>query len=112
MNLNPKVFIHEITCQMLYRMGLRTNGDEYKSIGTHWIALYVNGNNVTYFDSLGVENIPKETKRFIESKNIRTNIVRILAYDSCEYFCIIFIDFMFPGKILVDVMNILTTQFQ
>ena len=30
-----KVFIHEITCQMLYRMGLRTNGDEYKSIGTH-----------------------------------------------------------------------------
>ena len=23
--------------------------DEYKSIGTHWIALCVNGNNVTYF---------------------------------------------------------------
>ena len=27
------------------------NLDEYKSIGTHWIALYVNGNNVIYFDS-------------------------------------------------------------
>ena len=27
-----------------------TNLDEYKSIGTPWIALYVNGNNVTYFD--------------------------------------------------------------
>ena len=27
-----------------------TNLDEYKSIGTHWIALYVNGNNETYFD--------------------------------------------------------------
>ena len=25
--------------------------DEYESIRTHWIALYVNGNNVTYFDS-------------------------------------------------------------
>ena len=35
------------------------NLDEYKSIGTHWIALYVNGNNriascnAIYFDSFG-----------------------------------------------------------
>ena len=36
------------------------NLDEYESIGTHWIALYVNDNNVTYFDSYGVEYIPKE----------------------------------------------------
>ena len=35
------------------------NFDEYESIGTHWIALYVNVKNVTYFDSFGVENIPK-----------------------------------------------------
>ena len=25
-------------------------------IGTYWIALYVNDNNVTYFDSFAVEN--------------------------------------------------------
>ena len=36
------------------------NLDEYESIGTHWIALYVNNNNVTYFDNFGVEHIPKE----------------------------------------------------
>ena len=36
------------------------NFDEYESIGTHWIALYVNAKNVAYFDSFGVENIPKE----------------------------------------------------
>ena len=35
------------------------NLDEYKSVGTHWITLYVNGDNVTYFDSFGVEYIPK-----------------------------------------------------
>ena len=36
------------------------NLDEYESIGTHWIALYVNAENVTYFDSFEVEHIPKE----------------------------------------------------
>ena len=34
--------------------------NEFKSIGTHWIALYVNGKNIIYFDSLEVEHIPKE----------------------------------------------------
>ena len=38
------------------------NLDEYESIGTHWIALYFNDNNVTYFDSFGVKHIPKEIK--------------------------------------------------
>ena len=45
------------------------NLDEFKSIGTHWIALYVNANNIIYFDSFGVEHIPEEIKKFIE-KNI------------------------------------------
>ena len=29
-------------------------------IKTHWIALYVNGDNVTYLDSFGVEYNSKE----------------------------------------------------
>ena len=37
-----------------------TNLYEYFDIRTHWIALYVLNNNVTYFDSFGVEHIPKE----------------------------------------------------
>ena len=70
--------------------------DEYRSIVTHWIALYVNGNNVTYFESFGVEHIPKEIRKFIGNKNIITNIYRIQAYDSimCGYCYIGFIDFM------------------
>ena len=36
------------------------NLDEYKSMGTYRITLYVNDNNVTYFDSFGVEHIPKQ----------------------------------------------------
>ena len=40
--------------------GYIINLDEYESAATHWIALSVNGDNVTYFDSFGVEHIPKE----------------------------------------------------
>ena len=58
------------------------NLSEYKSIGTHWMTLYVNAKNVTYFDSFGVENIPKEIRKFIRNKNITKNIYRIWAYDS------------------------------
>ena len=32
------------------------NLDEYSDIGTHWVALCVNNNDVTYFDSFGVEH--------------------------------------------------------
>ena len=58
-------------------------------------------NNVTYFDSFGVEHIPKEIKTFINNKNITTNIFRIQAYDSImyRYFCIVFIDFMLKGRL-------------
>ena len=35
------------------------NLDEYESVGTHWIALYINAKNVTYFNSVGVEHILK-----------------------------------------------------
>ena len=44
------------------------NLDEYSDIGTHWVALHVNNDNVTYFDSFGVEHIPKEIKTFIYNK--------------------------------------------
>ena len=35
------------------------NLDEYSDIGTPWVALYVQNNNVTYFDSFDVEHILK-----------------------------------------------------
>ena len=73
----------------------------------------VDNNDVTYFDSFGVEDIPKEIKTFNNNdnnnnKNITTNIFRIQAYDSimCGYFCIRFIDFMLAGKKLTDYTNL------
>ena len=68
------------------------NLDEYENTGTHWISLFVklkyttessSSERIFYFDSFGVEYIPKEINKFI-------NIFRIQAYNSimCGYFCI------------------------
>ena len=56
MNLNLMVFIQEIIYLKKKDGAFMINLDEYESIGTHWIALYVNGNNrrescdAIYFD--------------------------------------------------------------
>ena len=88
------------------------NLDEYYDIRTHWIALYVNNKTVTYFDSFGIEHIPKEVKKFIGNRNIISNIYRIQNYDSviCGYFCIGFVDHMFKGKNLTDYANLFSTN--
>ena len=52
------------------------NLDENESIETHWIALHVNNNDITYFR---VENIPKKKRKLIGNKNIIKNI-----YSKCR----------------------------
>ena len=70
--------------------------------------MYVKNNDITYFESLGVEHIPKEIIKLIGSKNVIANIFRIQGYDSimCGNFCIGFIDFMLAGKRLTDYTNL------
>ena len=84
------------------------NLDEYENIDTHWIALFVKPKYTVYFDSFGVEHIPKEINKFIGNKEIKASIFRLQAYDSimCGYFCIEFTNYMFDGKSLID-FNIL-----
>ena len=84
------------------------NLQEYSDTGTHWVVLNVQNNDVTYFNSFGVEHIPKEIITFIINKIIKTNIFRIQAYDSvmCGYFCIGFIDFMLAEKALIEFTNL------
>ena len=84
------------------------NLDKHSDIGTHWIALYVKNNDVTFCDSFGVEHIPVETIKFIGLKNVTANIFRIQAYDSiiCGYFCIEFVNFMLKVKTLTEYTNL------
>ena len=74
--------------------------------------MYALNDNVTFFDSFGVEHIPKETKIFTGNKNIQKKIFRMQAYDSviCGYFCIGFIDFMLKGTSLTDFTNFFSSN--
>ena len=92
------------------------NLDEYENTGTHWVALFVKPKCTVYFDSFGIEHIPKEINKFINNDTtkssslarIKSNIFRIQAYDStmCGYFCIEFINYMLKGKALLDYTNL------
>ena len=76
------------------------NLDEYADVGTHWIALFCNRNEIVYFGSFGVEHVPEEIKEFLGSKNIIANIFGVQTNNSvmCGSFCNRFIDFMLAGK--------------
>ena len=77
----------------------------------------VKTNEVIYFDSFGVDHIPKEINKFIDNSDtikpsslerIKSNIFRIQAYDSimCGYFCIEFINYILKGKTLLEYTNL------
>ena len=70
--------------------------------------MYSSNSKIIYFDSFGVEHIPKEIKKFRENKNVTINIFRTQAYNliTCGYFCIGFIDFMLIGKSLTELTNL------
>ena len=61
------------------------NLDEYENTGTHWVSLFVKPKYTVYFDSFGIEHIPKEINKFIGNKKIKASIFRIQAYDSIMY---------------------------
>ena len=78
MNLN--LIVYSINTSPKIKDGAYViNLDEYESVVTHWIALYMNVNNLIYFDSFLVEHILKEIKNLIGDKNTIKNIYRIEA---------------------------------
>ena len=66
------------------------------------------GDSITYFGNFGVELIPKEIKKIIGNKNIKTNIFSVQTNNSIThgYFYVEFIDFMLKVKGLLDYTNL------
>ena len=102
------VYSRDILPKTIKNRAYIVNLNEYLDSGTHWIALSVKDNEITYFNSFGVEHVPEDIKNFIGHKNIKTNIFRIQADNSimCGYFCIGFIEFMLKGKTLNHFTNL------
>ena len=75
-----------------------------KSKGTHSVSLFIDRNTSVYFDSFGIEYIPQEVLNKIKDKSITHNIFRIRGNESimCGFYCIVFIEYMLAGKILLD----------
>ena len=71
---------------------------------------FVKKSKIVYFDSFGVEHIPKEIKKFISNKNIKANIYCIQTNDSVMwgYFCIEFIGFILAWETLTDYTSFLS----
>ena len=88
------------------------NINEYSGIETHQIALNVQVNDVTYFDSFVIKYSPKEIKKLVGNKNIKINIFRIQKCDliMCGHVCIVFINFMLAKKDLVQKCNAYETH--
>ena len=46
-----------------------TNLDEYADVATNWIVLYAKNIETIYFDSFGLEHVPREIEKIIGHKN-------------------------------------------
>lgn len=54
--------------------------DEFASSRTDWVESHFRKNEVTYFDTFGVEYIPKEINKFIGNKVIKASILKIQVF--------------------------------
>ena len=96
----------------LKRVAYVINLDHSENTGTHWVVIFVKKDEVIYFDSFGVEYIPKEIMKSIGNKNIKTSIFRIQDNNSimCGYFCILFIEYMLNNKTLAGFANLFSPR--
>ena len=77
MNQDLMVFIQEII-YLIQKGAYIINLDHSENTRTHWVVIFVKKDEVIYFDSFGVEYIPKEIEHSsLRNKNIKTSIFRI-----------------------------------
>ena len=63
---------------------------------------------ITYFESFGIEHVPKEIKKCIRHKNIQANIFRIQGNNSV-IFLSGFTDLMHGSKTLIGYTNLFSS---
>ena len=61
------------------------NLDEYENTGTHWVSLFVKPKYMVYFDSFGIEHIPKEIDKFIDNDTTKSSSLERIKVIYLEY---------------------------
>ena len=82
------------------------NMDDSKGQGTHWVSLYVKGDNCYYFDSFGFE--PRlEIRNYCSGKDGYFSTYKIQARDEiiCGHYSIYVIQELNKGQSFHDVLN-------
>ena len=95
---------------------LIVNTDDHTKPGTHWVALYVNGNgNGYYFDSYGLPPIiPQHLNRLRRNCNqFRWNTKQLQSNFSsvCGQFCILFLHYMCSGFSMHQFLSLFSDDF-
>ena len=82
------------------------NLDDKESKGTNRISIFIVRNAVAYFDSFGVEHIPKEVLKKTKHKSITHNIFRMQDNDfiMCEFYFFAFVEYMLARKALLIIL--------
>ena len=62
------------------------NLDEYENTGTRWVSLFVKTNEAIYFDSFGIEHIPKEINKFINNDMTKSSSLKIFLYKTYQLY--------------------------
>ena len=70
--------------------------------------IFIDRSRVVYFDSFGIEYIPKQVLNNIRDKSNTHNILRMQYNDfiMCRFYCIAFIEYILAGKYLLDYTNL------
>ena len=75
-------------------------------MGTHWIALQLNGNNVTYLDNFAFEHIPKQVKKLKDKKNNKNKNLPCTSKWFINAWIILYWSYWFYAKSLLDYTNL------
>lgn len=73
--------------------------NSYDGGGTHWVSLFINHTDATYFDPFG-QIYPYEIQKFCKNKRLlySHDIIQNLNQQCCGYYCIDFLYYMNDNK--------------
>lgn len=99
---NCKCFIGTFPRNMIKKIKIKkkpaaliVNTDDSNEKGEHWVAIFLNKRDGSYFDSFGLAPLHQDFIRFMDHHcdnwNYSSNTLQQLTSSTCGYYCILFV---------------------